>query len=202
MTEAPTLVLASTSAARRQLLAAAGVPHEAMAPAVDEESAKAALRADGVDPRGLADALAELKATKLSGKLGPALVLGCDQVLETADGATLDKPGSRDEAEDQLRSLRGQTHRLISAAVICEHGRPVWRAVEVASLSVRPFSDAFLVEYLDHEWPAIGGCVGGYRFEGRGVQLFGRVAGSHAAILGLPLLPLLAYLRERGVIAA
>lgn len=195
------LVLASTSQARRALLAAAGVPHEAAAPGIDEEAAKAALRAEGVDARGLADALAELKARRLSARRPSDLVLGCDQVLALDDGVTLDKPESREEAAAQLARLRGRTHRLISAAVACEGGRPVWRAIEQASLAVRGFSDAWLERYLDAEWPAIGGCVGGYRFEGLGAQLFDTVTGSQAAILGLPLLPLLAWLRERGVIA-
>jgi septum formation protein len=188
------LILASQSAARRAMLAAAGVPHEAMAAGVDEESAKAALQADGLDPRGLADALAELKAVKLSRRHAEALVLGCDQMLATAEGTTLDKPSSRDQAADQLRQLRGKTHQLISAAVICQGGNPVWRHVDIAKLSMRYFSDAFLDSYLDTEWPAIGGCVGAYRLEG--------IEGSYFTVLGLPLLPLLDWLRVRGVLAA
>jgi septum formation protein len=196
------LVLASQSAARRAMLEAAGVPYEALSPAVDEDSAKAALRADGIEPRGLADALAELKARRLSQRLPGALVLGCDQVLALEDGTTLDKPGDRHEAAAQLQQLRGSSHRLISAAVICENGQPVWRAVETASLTVRSFSDGFLDRYLAAEWPAIAGCVGAYRYEGLGAQLFSAVRGSHWAVLGLPLLPLLDYLRVRGVLAA
>jgi septum formation protein len=196
-----TLILASQSAARRALLAAAGVPHEALAPGVDEDSAKGSLRAEGIDPRGLADALAELKAVRLSLRAPGALVLGCDQVLAFGD-TTFDKPASRDDAADQLRLLRGQSHKLISAAVICENGRPIWRHIETATLAMRDFSDAFLESYLDAEWPAVGGCVGGYRYEALGAQLFARVTGSHFAILGLPLLPLLDYLRVRGVISS
>lgn len=196
-----TLVLASQSAARRALLTAAGVPHEAVAPGVDEEGAKAALRADGVDARGLADALAELKAMRLSLRRPRDLVLGCDQVLAFAE-TSLDKPASRAEAAEQLRALRGQSHRLISAAVIAEGGQPIWRHVETATLTMRAFSDAFLETYLDAEWPAIGGCVGGYRYEGLGAQLFARVSGSNFAILGLPVLPLLDYLRTRAILAS
>ncbi|MFW2831419.1 Maf family protein [Sphingomonas sp. ID0503] len=196
-----TLVLASQSSARRAMLAAAGVPHEAMSPGVDEDTAKAALRADGVDARGTADALAELKATRLSLRLPGALVLGCDQVLAADDGV-FDKPVSREDAAGQLSRLRGRTHRLISAAVICESGRPIWRQVETASLTMRDFTDTFLESYVDIEWPAIGGCVGAYRYEGLGAQLFARVTGSHFAILGLPLLPLLDYLRQRSVLPA
>ncbi|WP_156680592.1 Maf family protein [Sphingomonas profundi] len=196
------LILASQSAARRAMLSVAGVPHEAMAAGVDEEAAKQALKADGLDARALADALAELKATKLSRRHPADLVLGCDSTVVTATGALLDKAGSRDEAEAQLRDLRGTTHRLASAAVICEGGVPVWRHVDVAKLTMRPFSDAFLAAYLDAEWPAIGGCVGGYRLEGLGAQLFARIDGSHFTILGLPLLALLDYCRVRGVMAA
>jgi len=196
------LILASQSAARRAMLAAAGVPHEALAAGVDEESAKLALRADGLNARSLADALAEMKAVKLSRRHPGDLVLGCDQVASDAAGAMLDKPGSREEARAQLLALRGATHRLTSAAVICEGGTPVWRHIDVAKLAMREFSEAFLDTYLDMEWPAIAGCVGGYRIEGPGAQLFAQVEGSHFTILGMPLLPLLDYLRVRGVLAA
>lgn len=197
-----TLVLASQSAARRALLAAAGVPHEAVAPQVDEDSAKAALRAEGHDARQLADALAELKALRLSRRLPGAFVLGCDQTLALDDGTLFDKPDGRPGAEAQLRALRGRRHTLTSAAVVCQNGTPVWRAVDTAKLTMRDFSDAFLADYLDREGAAIGACVGGYRLEGLGVQLFARVEGDHFTILGLPLLPLLDWLRVRGVIRA
>lgn len=196
------LILASQSAARRAMLTAAGVPFEPMAAGVDEEALKAGLVAQGPDARALADALAEFKATKLSRRHPGRLVLGCDSVVQEADGALLDKAGSRQEAAEQLRRLRGTTHRLASAAVICLGGSAIWRHVEVARLTMRTFSDTFLEAYLDAEWPAIGGCVGGYRLEARGVQLFARIEGSHFTILGLPLLPLLDYLRVRGEIEA
>lgn len=198
----PVLLLASRSAARRAMLDAAGVPHEAMSPSVDEETAKAALRADGIGPRDLADALAELKALRLSQRVPGALVLGCDQTLALDDGGTLDKPVDRDEARRQLVGLRGRTHRLHSAAVICENGHPVWRIVDTAQLAMRDFSDDFLDSYLDAEWPAISGCVGGYRLEGPGAQLFARVRGDHFTILGLPLFALLDYLRVRGILTS
>jgi septum formation protein len=197
-----TLVLASQSASRRALLSAAAIPHEAVSPAVDEDAAKAGLKAQGIDARGLADALAEFKALKLSGRRPGDLILGCDQVLALDDGTLLDKAGSRDEARQQLQRLRGSTHRLISAAVICEGGAPVWRHIDVAKLTMRNFSDAFLDSYLDAEWPAVSGCVGCFRLEERGVQLFARIEGSHFTILGLPLLPLLDYLRTRGVVTS
>jgi septum formation protein len=197
-----TLVLASQSASRRALLSAAGVPHEAVAPGVDEEAAKAGLRAEGIDARGLADALAEFKALKLSARRPGDLVLGCDQVLVREDGTTLDKAVDRDDAKAQLGRLRGTTHRLISAAVICEGGAPVWRHVDTAKLTMRPFSDGFLDSYLDTEWPGVSGCVGCYRLEAHGAQLFSRIEGSHFTILGLPLLALLDYLRTRGIMAS
>ncbi|MFN2258756.1 MAG: nucleoside triphosphate pyrophosphatase [Parasphingopyxis sp.] len=181
------------------MLEAAGVPFEAMAAGVDEDAAKPSLLAEGVSPRALADALAELKSLKLSQRFPEHLVLGCDQVAELA-GMVFDKPESREAAADQLRRLRGKRHRQISAAVISAGGAPVWRHVDVAHLTVRDFSDVWLERYLDAEWPAIGGCAGGYRLEERGAQLFSKIEGSHFTILGLPLLPLLAYLRERGVI--
>jgi len=197
-----TLVLASQSASRRAMLAAAGVPHEAMSPGVDEDAAKAGLKAQGVDARGLADGLAEFKALRLSGRRPGDFVLGCDQVLTLDDGEMFDKPGSRDDARAQLQRLRGATHRLISAAVICEDGVPVWRHIDAARLTMRNFSDAFLDSYLDAEWPAISGCVGCFRLEGLGAQLFSRIEGSHFTILGLPFLPLLDYLRVRGILAS
>lgn len=192
------LVLASTSAARRALLTAAAVPHDAVPPRVDEAAVKAGMA--GASPRDLADALAELKAVRVSQKLAGVLVLGCDQVASTDDGEILDKPASREDAAGQLRRLRGRRHTLTSAAVIAENGRAVWRAADVATLEMREFSEEFLDSYLDGEWPEIGGCVGGYRLEAAGIQLFARVRGDHFTILGLPMLPLLDYLRERGVI--
>jgi len=196
------LILASQSASRRAMLAGAGVPHDAMAAAVDEEAMKAGLRAEGVSPRALADALAELKATKLSRRHPGDLVLGCDSTVAFDDGTMIDKAESRDEQRDLLRRLSGMRHRLHSAAVICEGGAPVWRHVDSATLHVRPLGDAFIEAYLDAEWPAIGHCVGGYRIEGPGAQLFARIEGSQFTILGLPLLPLLDYLRIRGVLAS
>lgn len=194
------LVLASLSPARRAMLEAAQVPFEAMGAGVDEEIAKAAWQNDGLGARDLADALAALKATRISSKRPEAIVLGCDQTLELDDGTMLDKPG--DALDGQLRKLAGQTHRLHSAAVACEAGRPVWRAIETVKLTMRPLSDAFIANYVASEQHRVAGCLGGYQIESRGVHLFSRIEGSHFAILGLPLLPLLGWLRERGVIAA
>ena len=192
------IVLASQSASRKAMLEAAGVAFTAEAAGVDEESVKAAMIAEGTDGRRLADALAEMKAVKLSRRHPTALVLGCDSTVAAEDGTLLDKAGTREESRAQLQALRGTTHKLTSAAVVALGGEPIWRHVDTAKLTMRPFSDAFLDSYLDAEWPAIGGCVGGYRLEGLGAQLFSRIDGDHFTILGLPLLPLLDWLRVRG----
>ena len=192
-----TLLLASRSAARRAMLAAAGVPFETIGSDWDEEAAKTALRAEGASAAALAMALAEGKALGVKADAGD-LVLGADQVLELDDGAMLDKPQSRADAHAQLRRLSGRTHRLHSAAAIAERGAILWRAAESVALTMRTLSDDFLARYLDAEYEAVRHGVGGYRIEGPGVQLFKRIEGSHFAILGLPLLPLLGFLRERG----
>jgi septum formation protein len=194
------LILASQSSARRAVLNAAGLAFEALAPMVDEDSAKAALRTGGISPRDLADALEELKALKLSRRFSADLVLGCDQTLSLDDGMMFDKPESRDALRDQLKALSGKTHNLWSAAVLAQGGTPIWRHIERCKMSIRPLSDAFIEEYVEAEGDVLLGCVGGYRIEGRGVQLFSRIEGSHFGILGLPLLPLLDILRTRGVI--
>ena len=188
------LVLASQSAIRRQMLEAAGVPFEAVDARVDEDSAKAAL--SHLPPRDLADALAEMKALKVSRSRPADLVLGCDSVGDL-NGERLDKPG--DQLAALLRKLRGQTHQLHSAAVVCLEGQPIWRAIESAKLRVRPLSDAFIADYVDRD-PEAKECAGGYRVEGLGAQLFTRIDGSLFAVQGLPLLPLLDYLRRRDVI--
>jgi len=196
------IVLASQSASRKAMLAAAGVPFTAEAAGVDEEAVKAAMIAEGTDGRRLADALAEMKAIKVSRRHPTALVLGCDSTVAAEDGTLIDKAESREDSRAQLQSLRGTTHKLTSAAVVALGGEPIWRHVDTAKLTMRPFSDAFLESYLDAEWPEIGGCVGGYRLEGLGAQLFSRIDGDHFTILGLPLLPLLDWLRVRGVMPA
>lgn len=193
------LLLASQSAARRQMLAQAGVAFETVAATLDEEEAKAGLQAAGFEPRDLAEMLAEMKA-KSALAAADDLVIGADQVLELDDGTMLSKPGSRDEALAQLRLLSGGTHYLHSAAVVVEAGERVWGETETVAMDVRPLSDAFLQAYLNAEYEAVRWNVGAYRIEGLGAQLFEEVEGSHFAILGLPLLPLLYYLRERGLL--
>ena len=201
------LILASESASRRAMLEAAGVPHDAMAAGVDEEAAKAALRAEGCNARNLAAALAALKSLRVSRRLPGALVLGCDQTLSLESGGLesgemIDKAESREDAARILRLLSGKAHYLHSAAVISLGGAPVWRHLERVKMTVRPLSDAFIEDYLDAEWEHVRWCVGCYRIEGPGVQLFSRVEGSQFAIQGLPLIPLLDYLRTRGVLTA
>ena len=194
------LLLASKSAARRAMLDAAGIAFEPVEAEVDEAAAKAGLEGAGFDPRGIAEELAQLKALSVVHAEG-ALVLGSDQTLEAADGTMLSKPASRADALEQLRFLAGRTHHLHSAAVIAEAGEAAWWHCETVEMTMRPLSDAFLETYLDAEYEAIRWSVGGYRIEEPGIQLFDRIQGSHFAVLGMPLLPLLSYLRERGLIA-
>jgi septum formation protein len=194
------LVLASQSPARRAMLTAAGVPHEALPAHVDEDGLTAALQAESASPERIADALAEVKALKISRQHPGALVLGADSVVVTADGALVNKPETRPRAEAQLAQLAGTTHRLISAAVICEGGKPVWRSGAAARLTMRALSDDFIRAYLDREGEAVLGCVGCYRIEGLGAQLFSRIEGDQFVIRGLPLLAVLDYLRIRGIL--
>ena len=194
------LILASKSAARLAMLTAAGVAVEAMAPNVDEDALKEGLKSEGVTARNLADALAEAKAVRLSQRIGAGMVLGADQVLALDDGSMLDKPADSAEAIAQLKLLSGRKHKLFSAAVIAEQGVPVWRHVDIATLSVRPLSDSFIEQYVESEWDNIRHCVGCYEIEGRGVQLFSAIAGSQFTIMGLPLLHLLDYLRIRSIL--
>jgi len=194
------LVLASKSPARAALLTGAGLAFETAAPGVDEESVKAALLDDGVGPREIADALAEMKAIKVSRKHPGALTIGADQTLDLG-GALFDKAPDLATARAQLSALRGQTHVLHAAVVVALDGQPIWRELKSAKLKMRDFSDAYLDAYLEREGPHILGSVGCYRMEGEGVQLFDRVDGDHFTILGLPLLGLLDLLRRYEVVA-
>lgn len=188
------LLLASKSATRRRMLEAAGVPFESVEADFDEEGAKESLA--GLAALDLALALAERKALAAR-TAGDALVLGSDQSLELEDGTILGKLPSLDDSRRQLMRMSGRPHRLHSAAAIAEHGTIVWRATESVTLHVRPLGEGSVSDYLAREYEAVRWNVGGYRIEGLGIQLFDRIEGSHFAILGLPLLPLLAYLRER-----
>jgi septum formation protein len=192
------LILASTSETRRAMLSSVGVSFKAMAPMIDEESLKDGLRAEGLEPRSLADALAEAKAVKLSGKYPSALVVGADQILAIEDDVMLDKAETPEAAKAQLTRLSGHSHRLFSAAVVAAAGVAVWRHIGIARMLMRPLTDKFIDSYVEQNWEQIRNSVGCYQIEGPGAQLFTRVEGDHFDILGLPLLPLLGFLRERG----
>lgn len=191
------LVLASTSGIRRQLLESAGLSISVLAPRIDEPALMAALLAEGAAPRDIADTLADAKARKISAKHPGQLVLGCDQVLDHG-GTCLSKPETPDDARRQLRALRGGTHRLLSAAVIHRDGEPLWRHVGTVRLTMRSFSDDYLDRYIARNWGSIRHSVGAYKLEEEGVRLFTRIDGDYFAVLGLPLMELLAFLTLRG----
>jgi len=190
------IVLASKSLARRAVLEAAGVPIEVAGADVDEAALKAELLAKGASPKEVAQALAAAKAAALA---GPAYVVGADQTLELA-GRLYDKVTSRDAARERLKILRGQAHQLHSAVAVAREGRVLWRELESATLTMRDFSDGFLEDYLALEGAAALGSVGCYRLEGPGAQLFAAIEGDYFAILGLPLLGLLEFLRGQGAL--
>jgi len=194
------VTLASKSAARQAILRNAGVAFEAVSSGVDEDAAKAGLLAEGAAPREVADALAELKAFKVSTKR-PGLVIGSDQTLEL-DGALFDKVDTIEAARERLVALRGKVHKLHSAVVVARDGQPIWRVVETTRLSVRNFSDAWLDGYLQRNAPDILSSVGCYFLEGEGVQMFDRIDGDYFAILGLPVVGLFDFLRLHGALEA
>ena len=193
------IILASTSQIRSKLLEGAGVSHDVVASRIDEDSVKKALEAEGAPPRDIADTLAEMKARKIAEKGQGGLVIGCDQVL-SLKGEVLSKPKTIEDARGQLNALRGETHQLLSAAVIYEDFKPVWRHVGVARLSMRDFSDDYCDDYLARNWDSIRWAVGGYKIEEEGIRLFRMVQGDTFTIQGLPLLELLSYLTLRGTL--
>ncbi|ODT63889.1 MAG: septum formation protein Maf [Phenylobacterium sp. SCN 69-14] len=194
------VILASKSAARRAVLTGAGVPFEAVVAGVDEDAVKASMLAGGAGPRDVADALAEIKAVKVSAGR-PGLVIGSDQTLEF-EGRLYDKAETLEAARERLKAMRGKPHRLHSAVVVAQGGTPIWREVVSATLTMRDFSDDFLEAYLAAEGEQALGSVGCYRLEGPGAQLFSSIEGDYFTILGLPLMGLLDLFRRHGVLKA
>lgn len=193
------IILASGSQTRRTMLERAGVPFTVQTAAVDEGAVKGAMKEETKNPARVADVLAELKATRVSARNPGAIVIGADQMLD-CDGVWFDKPETAADAAVQLRALRGKTHRLTSAVVAVRDSRRLWHHTESARLTMRSFSDAFLEDYLARLGETATTSVGAYQIEGLGAQLFMAVDGDHFTILGLPLLPLLDFLRENGVL--
>ncbi len=193
-------ILASGSDIRAQLLRQANVPFEIARPRVDEDMVKDAMVAEDASPRDIADTLAEMKARKISEKNPEALVLGSDQVLDH-HGKLFSKPETIDDAQHQLRTLRNDRHSLLSAAVICENGKPIWRHIGQVRLRMRDFSDDYLQDYLERNWESIRHAVGCYKLEEEGVRLFSNIQGDYFHVLGLPLIELLNYLTLRGDLA-
>lgn len=193
------VILASGSEIRHQLLHNAGVSVEVIPAPVDEDSIKKSLQAEQAKPHDVADALAEMKALRVASKRPDALVIGCDQVL-VCEGQLFDKATSAAGAAETLQALRGKPHQLLSAAVIFEDGRPVWRTIGRAQLFMRNFSDRFLEDYVAENTPDILSSVGCYKLEKSGVQLFTRVQGDYFTVLGFPLLEVLEFLRSRAVV--
>lgn len=193
------IILASSSEIRAQMLRQAGLDFDIQTPRVDEQMIKEALIAEAAPPRDIADALAEAKARKVAQKHHDAFVIGCDQVLEF-QGNLLSKPNSPTEAIDQISSMRGERHMLLSAAVIYHEGKPIWRHIGQVRLRMRNASDAYISKYVDRNWDSIQHSVGGYKLEEEGVRLFHSIEGDYFHVLGMPLLELLAFLTLRGVI--
>ncbi len=200
---APALILASGSRTRALMLRNAGLDFEVEPAELDEGAVKQSLLADGASPHRVAHTLAEAKAARIAGKLAGkrpgALVLGADQVLDL-DGVLLDKPADRTAAAGHLRRLSGKRHHLVSAAVLLKDGDRIWECSDRASLVVRPLSGRFIEAYLDSAGDGAQDSVGAYRLEGLGAHLFASVDGDYFTVLGLPLLPLLEFLRGHGVL--
>ena len=197
---APEIVLASASSARRMLLENAGVSALAEPARIDEEAVKEALAAEGASARDVADALAELKALKIAERHPQAFVIGADQTLDCA-GRWFDKPVGRDGARAHLAALSGRVHSLQSAVCVARGGVVLWRHVGIARLTMRRLEPGYIERYLDLAGDAVLESVGAYRLEGLGAQLFEAVEGDYFTVLGLPLLPLLDFLRRHGALA-
>lgn len=194
----PTLILASASASRRQLLASAGLVFEVEPSGVDEDEVKRSLLGERAAPQAIAETLAELKARRVSARHPSAMVIGADSTL-ACNGRQFDKPPTLAAAREQLLALAGQTHDLCSSVVVARAGVRLWHHNERARLTMRPFSDSFVDTYLARAGETVTTSVGAYQLEGLGAHLFSRVDGDYFTILGLPLLPLLSFLADHGV---
>lgn len=193
------IILASGSAIRADLLRQVRLDFRVAIPRLDEDAIKAALLAEEASPRDIADALAEMKARKISDKNPDAYVIGCDQVLD-AGGRMLSKPVSPENAREQLSALSGQRHMLLSAAVIYHGGEPIWRHIGVVRLRMRPLSEGFIEDYVARNWDSIRHSVGAYKLEEEGALLFSNIEGDYFNVLGMPLIELMNYLVLRGVV--
>jgi septum formation protein len=196
---APALILASQSPSRRALMEAAGLTFEARPAAVDEAALKESARAEGMPAADAAILLAEAKAQRIARREPEALVIGADQML-VCEGSWYDKPPTMAAAREQLLALRGRTHELVGGLVCWRHGQRVWQHISVCRLTMREFSEEFLDAYLAEDGERLLASVGAYRLEGPGMHLFSKVDGEHTAILGLPMPPLLGFLRQHGVV--
>lgn len=195
------IVLASGSSTRAALFRAAGLAFRMATPRIDEQAIKASLSAEGASPRAIADAIAEAKARKVGPRHAGAITFGSDQVLDL-DGEMLSKPADPAAARAQIARLCGRRHRLHCAVVAYEETRPVWRHLATARLTMRRLSEGCIADYVGRNWPAIGGSVGSYRLEDEGMRLFTAIEGDFFAIQGLPMLPLLSWLIDRGDLPA
>ena len=193
-----TLILASASPSRRQLLTNAGLSFEIEPSGVDEDEVKRSLIGERASPSDIATTLAEMKALRVSSRHGAAMVIGADSTL-ACNGRLFDKPPTLAAARAQLLALGGQTHELVSSVVVAQNGVRLWHATERARLTMRPFTGSFLDAYLARAGDAVTASVGAYQLEGLGAHLFSRIDGDYFTILGLPLLPLLSFLAEHGV---
>ncbi|ESZ23153.1 MULTISPECIES: Maf-like protein [unclassified Mesorhizobium] len=193
------LILASGSPFRKAMLVNAGVDVEAVPAEVDERALEGPLQDSGVSPEDVALVLAEAKATDVSERRPGVLVLGCDQTLSLGD-EVFHKPADREGARRHLLALSGKTHQLNSAAVLVRDGRVLWRHVGIASMTMRKLDPAFIGRHLARVGAKALSSVGAYQVEGEGIQLFEKIEGDHFTIVGLPLLPLLAELRDLGAI--
>lgn len=195
------LILASASKSRVNVMRAAGLSFEQIPAYVDEDAIKAAMKAEGATAADCALALAEFKAGTISMRYPEALVIGADQMLD-CDGDWFDKPKDINGARSHLLKLRGKTHVLPTSVTVALHGAPIWHHTSLPRMSVRPFSDTFLEEYVAAVGDALTSSVGAYHLEGRGAQIFSKVEGDFFSVLGLPLLELLAFLREHRVVTS